>query len=227
MTKQVKSAGEQFIETLMQQLDPASERYKILATARQFKSSWISLGEDLQRVRREFMFSEWGYESFDEYCRQEIRIRKQTADKLTHAFGFLERHAPEVLRQPEAQPLPDYRSVDFLRRATEDDGFPTEELDALRHAVLNEQRPLTTVRDRFNAVVRNREQPAETLRRQLQAALLAVRRLESALATLPEERETISTGLSSLASNLEQQLAELQDEQNHDPANDHSGDVTG
>ncbi|PLX79703.1 MAG: hypothetical protein C0616_10610 [Desulfuromonas sp.] len=225
MSEQNKSAGEQFIETLMQQLDPSSERYKILATARQFKSSWISLGEELQRVRRELMFTEWGYESFEDYCRHEIRIRKQTADKLTHAFGFLERHAPDVLRQPKAQPLPDYRSVDFLRRATEDGGFPPEELDALRNAVLTEHRPLPTVRDRFNNVVRNREQPNETLLRQLQAALSAARRLENALAPFPEERETIGAELSSLTGDLERQLAELQDEPTPDAATDQSEDV--
>lgn len=203
------SAGERHLDILMQQLDPGTERYRILETARQFKSSWVALGEELQRVRRRELFAEWGYTSFEEYCQREIRIRRQTADKLTHAYGFLERHAPAMLQQPAAAPLPDYRAVDLLRRATEEGRFDEQELAELRSAVLEQQRPLPAVRNRFNDMARRREEDLDTLKRTLQAALSAVHRLQNALQPLPEQQRAMTDPLTTLATDLERQLAEL------------------
>jgi len=48
-----KSRAEVAIERIMQALDPASDRYRILATAKVFKSSWVELGEELLKGRHE------------------------------------------------------------------------------------------------------------------------------------------------------------------------------
>ena len=114
MEEEKKSKGAQFIEQLMQQLSPESERYQVLASAKQFKSSWVELGEWLARVSNKNQFSDWGYTSFDDYCTKEIRIRKQTAEKLLMAFRFLERKEPGLLERKQGRALPDYRSVDLL-----------------------------------------------------------------------------------------------------------------
>ena len=47
MEESPKSKGEMVIERMMEELDPASPRYQVLATAKRFKSSWVELGEKL------------------------------------------------------------------------------------------------------------------------------------------------------------------------------------
>ena len=76
MNDNPKSGGERHIEKIMQELEPESERYQVLDTAKRFKSSWVELGEKLLKVSSTARFSEWGYGSFEEYCVQEIRIKK-------------------------------------------------------------------------------------------------------------------------------------------------------
>ncbi len=182
-----KSKGEMIIERLMQELDPSSERYRILDTAKRFKSSWVELGEKLLEVQKTGVFRDWGYESFEDYCSREIRIKKPTAEKLTLAYRFLEKEEPELLaRRTELKPLPDFRSVDLLRRAREEEQFGDDDYSQLRRAVVEEERGHPTVVKRFRELAPPREEESSSV---LKAALAAARRLESALQRLPDLAE--------------------------------------
>jgi len=185
MDETVKSKGEMVIERIMQELDPGSERYQVLAIAKRFKSSWVELGEQLIRVNSRGLFRQWGYESFEEYCAREVRIRKPTAQKLTQAYHYLEKEEPELLaRHTELKPLPDFRSVDLLRQARQERDFSEEEYAELRRAVVEEDRSHPTVLKRFREVAGGREEPdpAQLIR----SALGAARRLETAIDQLDQ-----------------------------------------
>ncbi len=190
MNESPKTKGEWMIEKIMEELDPASERYQVLATARIFKSSWVALGEKLLHVKRDGLFQQWGYSNFEDYCSQEIRIKKPTAQKLTLAYGFIEQEAPElVARHTELKPLPDYRSVDLLRQAREEKGFSAEEYAGLRRAVLEENRGHPIIRKRFNEVAAGKDGGVPTELDHLKSGLSTARRLAGTLtqvATLPE-----------------------------------------
>lgn len=184
-TRQTK--GEQHIRALMQTLSPESDRYRILASASQFKASWAELGERLVDVSQKSLFEEWGFNSFAEYCSRELRIRRATADKLLLAYRFLQKQEPGVLqRHQEHQPLPDYRSVDLLRRAHEEEEFTPDQYRDLRESVIEEERSLPTIRRQFQDVTRLREESAVARQRQARAALGAARRLQTALEPLAE-----------------------------------------
>lgn len=204
-----KTRGEQAIEQIMETLSPESERYQVLATARTFKSSWVALGERLLRVKRGGLFQEWGYENFEAYCAQEVRIKKPTAQKLTLAYDFLEREEPQLVpRQGEIAPVPDYRSVELLRQAREEKGFSAEDYAGLRRAVLEENRSHPTVQKRFKEVATAQEggpSPSEQLRGALQTA----RRLASQLERLGTSPEHAPTDLARLILWLEGQLEML------------------
>ena len=179
-----KTKGEMAIERIMGELDPQSERYRVLATARQFKSSWVELGEKLLEVQQKGLFRHWGYDSFEDYCAREVRIKQPTAQKLTLAYRFLEKEEPELLaRRTELKPLPDYRSVDLLRQAREELDLPAEDYAGLRRAVVEEERSHPTVQKRFRQAAGTPEaaDPALTLRH----ALAAAGRLQAALQPLP------------------------------------------
>jgi hypothetical protein len=182
MTEIKQTKGEKYIEQLLKELQPDSDRYRVLATAKQFKASWAELGERLTTVNKQSLFRDWGYDSFGDYCSREIRIRKATAEKLTMAYRFLEREEPGVLARDEGlQPMPDYRSIDLLRRAQEEGHFEAEQYQALRNAVVEEERSLPSVRKQFQEVVRAKEETMTTALRQSRLSLNAARRLQAVL----------------------------------------------
>lgn len=124
-------------------------RSGLIASARRFKSSWIELAEALSACRENRQFELWGFVNFEEYCRKELHLRQATVDKLVGSYAFLHRAAPEVLRRDGIhERVPTYQSVDFLRRAEEEqDGEPRdpETMEKLRQAVLEESQPLPKI----------------------------------------------------------------------------------
>ena len=191
MEEKNPSKGSQHIEQLMRQLPPESERYQVLATAKQFKSSWVELGEWLAKVSNKKQFSEWGFTSFDDYCTKEIRIRRQTAEKLLLAFRFLERREPSLLERKEGRPLPDYRSIDLLRKADEREHFSMEEYSELRQAVIEEERNHPSVAKQFREMTHSHQPEQKTLH-QHRTALLAAKRLATSLQEIAEVPEELS-----------------------------------
>jgi hypothetical protein len=207
MNDNPQSSGERHIEKIMQELEPDSERYQVLDTAKRFKSSWVELGDKLLQVSSAARFREWGYSSFEEYCSQEIRIKKGTAEKLTLAYRYMERQEPELLaRREELKPLPDYRSVDLLRRALEEKSFSDEEYAELRKSVVDEGRSHPTVLKRFNEVAAaRREEPADPVV-PLKTGLAAARRLDTALKSVADVPTVYREQLKSLIDYLEGEL---------------------
>ncbi|MBW2511368.1 MAG: cyclodeaminase/cyclohydrolase family protein, partial [Deltaproteobacteria bacterium] len=176
MTEATKTSGAQHIEQLMQQLAPDSERYRVLASARQFKSSWVELGEWLARVSNSNQFSDWGYTTFEDYCTKEVRIRRKTAEKLLLAYRFLERKEPGLLERKAGHPLPDYRSVDLLRQAEEERPFSMAEYAELRESVIEQEHSHPTVARQFRDMD-HRHQPEQKTSHQYRNALMAANRL--------------------------------------------------
>jgi len=207
MDTSVKTKAEILIDQLMQQLDPDSPRYRVLASARQFKSSWVDLGEKLVKVKREGLYQDWGYQDFIDYCRKEVRIKQPTAQKLTLAYRYLEQKEPDLLQDgKQLQPLPDYRSVDLLRQADEDQQLSQDEISQLRHAVLNENRSFPTIRQRFKQISQPFQDSSEQRRLALQTALSAGRRLFTALEGIDDLQEGIADPLDRLIKTLEEEL---------------------
>jgi hypothetical protein len=205
--EEAATKGNQHIEQLLQQLPPDSERYRVLLSAKRFKSSWVELGESLTRVANTGEFQTWGYTSFEDYCAKEIRIRRQTADKLLLAFRFLEREEPGVLERKEERPLPDFRSVDLLRQAREEQSFSPDHYNELRRTVLEDERAHPTVARQFRDIVQE-YQPDRRGERRCQGALSAARRLSNALAELDAVPPDLERAVQELVGYLEGRLDE-------------------
>jgi hypothetical protein len=177
-----KTAAESHIETLMEQLEPGSDRYRVLDVARRFKSSWVELGEELLRVNQGSLYQHWGYASFEEYCQKEIRIRKPTAQKLTRAYRFISKEEPQLLA--EKSPLtsvPDYRSIDLLRQAREEHEFSEEDYATLRQTVIDQERSHPTAVKCFKSLAPEPEPDGKERLRLYKKALSAARRLSDAV----------------------------------------------
>ena len=126
------------------------ERVLVLRRTRNFKRSWLELGEALSEVKRGKTWEKWGYETFEAYAKAELKLRMDTVEKLTGSYMFLHKRAPEVLRRdPLESHLPSYQAIDFLRRAEErndiDNTVSDETMGEVRKKVLDEGVPMATV----------------------------------------------------------------------------------
>jgi hypothetical protein len=127
-----------------EQLPPGSLRRRALEGARGFKSAWVEFGRLLAEVKRAGVWREWGHASFEQYCARELFIRRQTAEKLTASYGFLERHEPGLLRERPAQGegrAPPFEVIEVLSRAEAAGRLTESDWRDLREEVL--ERPLT------------------------------------------------------------------------------------
>lgn len=124
------------IAARIEDLPEGSLRRRVLEGARRFKASWVELARLLAQVRREGTWREWGFQSFERYCARELFIRKQTADKLTASYGFLERHEPELARAREPRGAPAFEVIEVLSRAEAAGRLPAGAYQALREEVL-------------------------------------------------------------------------------------------
>jgi len=203
MEQEKQTKGAQHIEQLMQQLPPESDRYQVLATAKQFKSSWVELGESLAKVSNSKSFSEWGFTSFEDYCTKEVRIRRQTAEKLLLAFRFLERKEPGLLDRQKDRPLPDYRSVDLLRQAEEGQQFSLEEYSELRQAVIEKEQNHPLIARQFRDMTHS-HQPEQKTVHQHRVTLMAARRLSTSLQNVQDVPAEFSQAIEGLIGFLEE-----------------------
>lgn len=203
-----KSSSEQHIETIMEKLEPGSDRYEVLEKAKRFKSSWVELGEKLLQVSTKGNFREWGYQNFEEYCVREIRIKRGTAEKLTMAYRFMEKEEPRLLSaREELKPLPDYRSIDLLRKAKEEKGFSEKEYGDLRKSVVEEERSHPTVLKKYKEVATLREEVNPLT--PLKASISAARRLESTLRGLIDPPALYLQQVGEMMVHLEEELEAL------------------
>ena len=52
-------------------------RERVLQFSREFKTSWIKLGQSLYTVWEDKLFHAWGHEKFEHYCKNEVGLKKE------------------------------------------------------------------------------------------------------------------------------------------------------
>jgi len=155
------------IEERMGSLDEGSIRYRILRSAKNFKVSWIELGQSLYSVWADKNYRDWGYSTFEAYTAKEIGIKKATALKLLKSYYFLEKEEPSYLQKeragtPAGKPapvasVPSYESVNLLRLAKKK-ALDEDEYRTLRSDVLESGKDASDVRPSLTGIMRSREE---------------------------------------------------------------------
>ncbi|HRI52078.1 MAG TPA: hypothetical protein PLW65_18015 [Pseudomonadota bacterium] len=96
------------------------QRAEIITRARRFKSSWFELAEVLTACQKDQLYTKWGYHSFEDYFRKELRLKTATVNKLVGSYCYLKKEAPEVLqRDGVVEQIPSAESVQYLRKSAE------------------------------------------------------------------------------------------------------------
>lgn len=127
------------MKNLMDSLEPESMRFKVLNCATRFKSNWLDLGELLNNVLKTEEFQDWGYDSFEDYCRIELKVKLDTAMKLVSSFGYLKQHKPSLTDSENHKPVPDYKLISKLIEAENNPDIPEPDFKTLRNAVFNQE----------------------------------------------------------------------------------------
>ncbi len=181
------------MDACLEALAPDSPRYKTLAAARRFKASWVELGQHLTLAREQAAYKGWGFASFEAYCRRELRIKQDTANKLTRSFAFLRDHEPTMLEAGEKRELPPLDVVDLLSQARERTQLSDDKLCALqeeafaadakptRQGLMKKLREADPQAFRATPKVANDTPPEGLGHNELRKALLLAERLESVL----------------------------------------------
>ncbi|MBN1962173.1 MAG: hypothetical protein JW841_14630 [Deltaproteobacteria bacterium] len=183
-----RTRGEAQIEALLEHLDPNSERYRILSATRDFKASWVALGEVLTVTRETASYKEWGYKTFEAYCRSELKIKADTANKLTRSFAFLRDHNPTSLENLEVKELPPLDVIDLLSRARERANLSHAQFSQIEGSVFDNESPpsKTEVLKRYRELDPQAFKPAAKPNRSagdndLRKALLLAERLQAVI----------------------------------------------
>ncbi|MFA6142287.1 MAG: hypothetical protein WC738_03225 [Candidatus Omnitrophota bacterium] len=182
------------IEDRMSSVSEGSIRYKILESAKGFKTSWVELGQALYSVWRDKAYKEWGYLTFEAYTSKEIGIKKQTAMKLLKSYFFLEKEEPLYLQKDyntssDPSKLPTYETVNLLRLAKNKSTLDKNDYANIKESVLEMGKDAREVKKDLTTLMRQREElEPEEARRKRRAAV--IKRLLTALKTLRTDIET-------------------------------------
>jgi len=189
------------------------ERAQMLRLSRRFKTTWIELGEALSRVKRDKSWERWGYDTFENYAKNELKLRGDTVDKLTGSFMFLHKKAPDVLkRDPMETALPSYMAVDYLRRVEEradaDDSIPQAAVAEVRQKILEDGVPMAKVARLYKDTLF-----PTTDNQKKEAARKDIKKVATKLRDLLAETDSLPKKISSqVGESLDELLAELNGE---------------
>lgn len=188
-----KTKSLEAIEEKMADVGEGSLRYKILSSAKSFKTSWIDLGQSLYSVWKDKLFKDWGFLTFDAYTSKEIGIRKNTALKLLKTYYFLEKEEPHLLDKgyvetKDASEVPSYEAVDVLRLAKKKQMLDGDDYKRFRRDVLEKGKDAREVKKDLTALIRQREElePDEARKKKREAV---IKRLLTTLRSLRTEIE--------------------------------------
>jgi hypothetical protein len=183
------------LEQRMVEIGEDSIRHKILQSAKNFKSSWIDLGQSLYSVWKDKLYKEWGYMTFEAYTAKEIGIKKTTALKLLKSYYFLEKEEPDYLKNEQsgqtgqAAATPSYEAVNLLRLAKDKKMMDEHDYRSLKREVLESGKDAGEVRKSLTGLMKQREEldPDEARQKKRVSVL---KRLVGTLRTLKTEIES-------------------------------------
>jgi len=187
----MKTRAIENIERRMDEIDPNSMRYQVLQKVKDFKASWIGLGQALYTVWKDRLYKEWGYSQFDTYTSKEIGIKKLTAMKLLKSYYFLEKEEPGYLKKDFSGDmgvarLPSYETVNALRLASRRKDIDRTDYMRIKKNVLESGKDARDVRATLTQLIREREElePEEARAKRRRAV---IKRMLSLLKSMRQE----------------------------------------
>ena len=191
---------------------------RIMANGKIVASSMIEMGCDLKTVRDERLFTEMGYENFEEYCEKKIGIGKR------HGYNFIqiyEKFGEEKLGQLQQLGITKLLEIAKLDDEDADDLMQNNDVNALSVRELSakvdeyrnkfEQLTLQLEEEKSkNAESDSLESQVEELRKQLEAARQANENMKSGAHNAEKHFEEQKAALLKEKEALSEQIRELE-----------------
>lgn len=191
---------------------------RIMANGKIAASSMIEMGRDLKTVRDERLFTEMGYENFEEYCEKKIGIGKR------HGYNFIqiyEKFGEEKLGQLQQLGITKLLEIAKLDDEDADDLMQNNDVNALSVRELSakvdeyrnkfEQLTLQLEEEKSkNAESDSLESQVEELRKQLEAARQANENMKSGAHNAEKHFEEQKVALLKEKEALSEQIRELE-----------------
>jgi len=137
-------------------------RSKIRQHSKNFKTSWVNLGQALYSVWNDKLFYAWGFDKFEYYVEQEVGLPKQLSMKLLKSYFFLEQEEPDYLKRGfnetrDASQVPGYEAVNVLRLAKQNKDLLKDDYLKLRRDVFDKGKNASILRQDLTALLRERK----------------------------------------------------------------------
>lgn len=195
-------------------------RLHIASHAKEFKLSWVRLGQGLYAVWRDKLYSAWGFEKFEDFCVRQLGIKKPLALKLVKTYFFVEQDEPVYLKKEfsenrEASAVPSYESLDVLRRARTHKELTREDYTKLRKDIFEKGKDASLVRRDLTTIIKERKKinPDEAREERHEQS---VRRLVAALKSFKKDMEILKLAQPGIIEEAESLLKRLIEEHPHD-----------
>ena len=189
-------------------------REHIAGHAKEFKLSWLQLGQGLYSIWRDKLYHSWGFEKFEDYVIRELGLKKPLALKLVKTYFFVEQDEPVYLNKEFAESretaiVPSYESLDVLRRARSSKEVTREDYTKLRKDVFEKGKEASLVRKDLTAIIKERKKidPDEARDARHEQS---VRRLVAALRSFKKDMETLKLAEPEIIEDAEELLRRLE-----------------
>jgi len=177
--------------------DVSSEllRSQIRDYSKNFKTSWINLGQSLYSAWKDNLFYAWGYDKFEYYVEQEVGLQKQLSFKLLKTYSFVEQEEPAYLKKEFNETrgvvqVPGYEAVNVLRLAKQKKDLLRDDYMKLRKDVFDKGKDASVVRQELTAMMKERS-PIDPEEERDMRSEAAVRRLYNALDVFKKDMEVL------------------------------------
>ncbi len=170
-------------------------RAQILEYSKDFKTSWVKLGQALYAVYNDKIYKLWGFEKFEYYTEKEVGLKKPVAMKLLKTYYFLENEEPTYLKDEykdsvQAATVPNYDTVNVLRLAKNNKELNKDDYNKLKIDVFEKGRDSVAIRKDLTQMMKERKEVDADEERE-KRSVAAVRRLLNAFRSFKRDMEVL------------------------------------
>jgi len=191
-------------------------RDKLIQFSKDFKTSWLNLGQSLYPVYKDKLYHSWGFEKFEDYTQKELGIKKETAAKLLKTYFFLEQDEPDYLKKEfrdERDPaqVPGYDALNVLRLARASKDLNKKDYAELKEAVYEKGREAGEVRKDLTSMMKERK-PVDPDEEREKRNTVAVKKLLSAMRSFQKDMEALKLAPAALVDEVYGLMKKLEEE---------------
>lgn len=210
----MQTFSQQPIEKKKHTLNAEALRMEMIGCAKDFKVSWVQLGQGLYSIWRDKTFHAWDYDKFEDYVIRELGLKKAMALKLVKTYFFVEQEEPGYLKKEfsddkKAIAVPSYEGLDVLRQARRHGELSREDYVKLRKDIFDKGKEASLVKKDLTAILKERKQVDPDQEREMRHQA-SVKRFLNALKSFKKDMDSLKLIDADIAQEAEELLQKLE-----------------